>query len=104
MALIDSPPNTPAATAIANRGVPGNAFDTSSTRAILCYPQETFYDIGLVPTGVTLNGTSAVQLVANQTAVGPYSPWVAGAIALRDLNQWLLVVALKHSDERNPRA
>jgi phage tail sheath protein FI len=87
MALIDSPPNTSAATAIANRGLPGNAFDTSSTRAILCYPQETFYDDGLVPTGVTLNGTSPIQLVANQTAVGPYSPWVAGAIALKDLNQ-----------------
>jgi phage tail sheath protein FI len=87
MALIDSPPNTPAATAIANRGVAGNAFDTSSTRAILCYPQETYFDIGLVPTGVTLNGTSPVRSIANQTAVGPYSPWVAGAIALKDLNQ-----------------
>jgi len=87
MALIDSPPNTSAATAIANRGLPGNAFDTSSTRAILCYPQETFYDDGLVPTGVTLNGASPIQLVANQPAVGPYSAWVAGAIALKDLNQ-----------------
>jgi len=85
MALIDSPANTPAGTAIANRGVAGNAFDTSSTRAILCYPQETFFDIGLVPTGVTLNGSSPVQLVANQTSVGPYSQWVAGAIALKDL-------------------
>lgn len=87
MALIDSPPNTPAATAIANRGVAGNAFDTSSTRAILCYPQETYFDIGLVPTGVTLNGTSPVQLVANQTAIGPYSQWVAGAIASKDLQK-----------------
>src|SRR3984957_14899069 len=86
MALIDSPPNTPPATAISNRGLAGNAFDTSSTRAILCYPQETFFDIGLVPPGVTLNGTSAVPSVANQTTIGPYSPWVAGAIALKDLN------------------
>ena len=87
MALIDSPPNTPAATAIANRGVAGNAFDTSSTRAILCYPQETYFDIGLVPTGVTLNGTNPVTIVANQTATGPYSQWVAGAIAAKDLQK-----------------
>ena len=85
MALIDSPPSTTPATAIANRGVAGNAFDTSSTRAILCYPQETFYDTGLVPTGVTLNGTTPVQEVANQNATGPYSQWVAGAIAYQDL-------------------
>jgi uncharacterized protein len=86
MALIDSPANTPPATAIANRGVAGNAFDTSSTRAILCYPQETFFDTGLVPTGVTVNGTSPLQLVANSVATGPYSQWVAGAIASKDLS------------------
>jgi len=85
MALIDSPPSTPPATAIANRGAAGNAFDTSSTRAILCYPQESFYDTGLVPTGVTLNGTVPITLAANQTAVGPYSQWVAGAMAYQDL-------------------
>ncbi len=85
IALIDSPPSMTPATAIANRGVPGNAFDTSSSRAILCYPQETFYDTGLVPTGVTLNGTVPVPVVANQNAVGPYSQWVAGAMAYQDL-------------------
>jgi uncharacterized protein len=85
MALVDSPPSTTPATAIANRGLAGNAFDTSSTRAILCYPQETFYDIGLVPTGVTLNGTLPVTIAANENAVGPYSQWVAGAIAYQDL-------------------
>ena len=85
MALIDAPAGTIAATAIANRGVAGNAFDTSSTRAILCYPQETFYDAGLVPTGVTLNGAVASPTTANQNAVGPFSQWVAGAIAAKDL-------------------
>ncbi|MGA2408849.1 MAG: phage tail sheath subtilisin-like domain-containing protein [Candidatus Binataceae bacterium] len=85
MALIDSPPSTTPATAITNRGVAGNAFDTSSTRVILCYPQETFYDTGLVPTGVTLNGTAPVTTAANQNSVGPYSQWVAGAIAYQDL-------------------
>ncbi len=54
MALVDSAPSTPVATALANRGVAGNAFDTSSSRVILCYPQQQFSDSGLVPTGVTL--------------------------------------------------
>ncbi len=43
------------ATAIANRGVAGTVFDTSSDRAVLCYPQEQFFDLGLMPAGVTLN-------------------------------------------------
>jgi uncharacterized protein len=85
VALIDSPPSTSPATAIANRGVADNAFDTSSTRAILCYPQETFYDTGLVPTGITLNGALPVPNSANVNSVGPYSQWVAGAIAAQDL-------------------
>ncbi len=33
VALIDSPPSTPVASAISNRGVTGNAFNTSSKRA-----------------------------------------------------------------------
>jgi uncharacterized protein len=86
MALIDAPAGTVPASAIANRGVAGNAFDTSSTRAILCYPQETFYDTGLVPTGVTLNGAVPSPTSAAQNAVAPYSQWVAGAIAAQDLN------------------
>jgi uncharacterized protein len=85
IALIDSPPSTAPAAAIANRGVAGNAFDTSSTRAILCYPQEAFFDTGLVPTGVTLNGALPVPTNANVNSVGPYSQWVAGAIAAQDL-------------------
>ncbi len=84
--LVDAPPSTPVATAIANRGVAGNAFDTSSKRTVLCYPQETFYDTGIVPTGVTLNSAGApVPTQFNANAVGPYSQWVAGAIAARDL-------------------
>jgi uncharacterized protein len=88
MALVDSPPATSAAAAIANRGVAGNAFATSSNRTILCYPQETFYDTGIVPTGVTLNSSGmplTTQFDAN--SVGPYSQWVAGAIAAKDLAQ-----------------
>jgi phage tail sheath protein FI len=88
MALVDSPPATSAVTAISNRGVGGNAFGTSSNRTILCYPQETFYDTGIVSTGVTLNA-SGTPLPAqfNANAVGPYSQWVAGAIAAKDLAQ-----------------
>jgi len=86
VALIDSPPSTPVASAISNRGTTGNAFNTSSKRAILCYPQESFYDTGTVPTGVTLSTTGApVTLQSNALAVGPYSSWVAGSIAAQDL-------------------
>ncbi|HVA80970.1 MAG TPA: phage tail sheath subtilisin-like domain-containing protein [Candidatus Binataceae bacterium] len=86
MALVDSAPSTPVASAISNRGAAGNAFDTSSTRVILCYPQEQFYDAGLVPTAVTLStvGTPVTTPFAG-TSVGPYSQWVAGAIAAKDL-------------------
>ena len=88
MALVDSPPSTAAAAAIANRGVVGNAFATSSNRTILCYPQETFYDTGIVPTGVTLS-ISGTPLTTqfNANSVAPYSQWVAGAIAAKDLAQ-----------------
>jgi phage tail sheath protein FI len=85
VALIDSQPSTTPAAAIANRGAAGSAFNSSSTRAVLCYPQERYFDTGLVPTGVTLNGASPVPSQANQTSVGPYSQWVAGAIASKDL-------------------
>ncbi len=86
VALVDSPPSTPVASAISNRGATGNAFNTSSNRAILCYPQETFYDTGIIPTGVTLSTTGApVTSLFNALAVGPYSSWVAGSIAAQDL-------------------
>ena len=86
MALVDSAPSTSVATAILNRGLAGAAFDTYSTRVILCYPQEQFSDAGLVPTGVTLT-SAGIPLTSpyNGTSVGPYSQWVAGAIAAKDL-------------------
>ena len=86
VALVDSPPATPVASAISNRSAVGNAFNTSSKRAILCYPQETFYDTGIIPTGVALSTTGLpVTSQLNALAVGPYSSWVAGAIAAQDL-------------------
>ncbi|SRR5579875_1496072 len=78
MALIDSAPGTASATAIANRGTAGAAFDTSSNRAILCYPQQIFVDNGIDPTtGAPVNANS----------VAPYSQYVAGAMAAKDLAQ-----------------
>ncbi len=86
MALIDSPPATSVAGAIANRAVTGNAFGSSSKRAMLCFPQESFFDTGIVPTGVTLNSSgTAVGAQYNANATSPYSQWVAGAMAARDL-------------------
>jgi phage tail sheath protein FI len=76
MALVDSAPGTPFATAIANRGTVGAGFDTSSNRAILCYPQQVFVDQGLDPTtGAAVNANS----------VAPFSQYVAGAMAAKDL-------------------
>jgi uncharacterized protein len=88
IALIDAPPSVSPATAIANRGTAGNVFDTSSDRAVLCYPQEKFVDTGIVPTGITLNsGGAPVLAIANTVSVGPYSQWMAGAIAAKDLQR-----------------
>ncbi|HYL58620.1 MAG TPA: phage tail sheath subtilisin-like domain-containing protein [Candidatus Acidoferrales bacterium] len=88
MALIDSAPATSPAAAIANRAITSNAFGTSSKRLLLCYPQESFLDAGIVPTGVTIDGGGTpVASQYNANAVGPYSQWVAGALAARDLAQ-----------------
>jgi phage tail sheath protein FI len=86
MALVDSAPATSAAAAIANRAAAGNGFASTNKRIILCYPQESFFDTGIVPTGVALN-TSGAPLTTqfNAVAVAPYSQWVAGAMAARDL-------------------
>jgi len=87
MALVDSAPSTPVATALANRGVAGNVFDTSSSRVILCFPQQQFSDAGLVPTGVTVSAAGTpLATPFSGVSVGPYSQWVAGAIAAKDLS------------------
>ncbi len=86
MAFIDAVPNTPVATAIADRGASGNAFDSSSYRAVLCFPQEIFYDTGIVPTGNTLNNQGiVVNQLYNTNADSPYSQWVAGVTAAQDI-------------------
>lgn len=87
LALIDSAPATPVATAIANRGTAGQAFDTASNRAVLCFPWQQFTDaVGLNPTGVTVSSAgAAVTAAVNATRDSAYSQWVAGAIAAKDL-------------------
>jgi len=88
MALIDSLPQVQIATAVSNRSLSGNPFDNSSSRYVLCYPNELFTDLGLVPTGVTVSAAgTAVQQVSGAVADGPFSPWVAGAMSARDLAQ-----------------
>jgi phage tail sheath protein FI len=86
MALVDAPPATPIATATSNRGLSGNAFNTSSKRTILCYSNLKFQDLGIVPTGITFNASgAAVQNVSNTTVDGPYTPWMAGCMANKDI-------------------
>jgi phage tail sheath protein FI len=86
--FVDCPPATSPATLLSTRGTNGNSWNTSDKRAILCGPQELFTDIGILPTGITLNSSGiAVQNLANAVHAGPYSPWVAGALSARDLAQ-----------------
>ena len=86
MCFIDAAPNTSVATAIADRGASGQAFDTSSYRAVLCFPQEMFYDTGIVPSGNTLNNQGIViNTLYNANADSPYSQWVAGVTAAQDI-------------------
>ena len=88
IALVDSTPATSPTTAITNRGVVGSSFASSSSRTVLCYPQETFYDTGIVPTGVTLDPAGTPRKSQfNANAIAPYSQWVAGAMAAKDLAQ-----------------
>jgi hypothetical protein len=74
---------------LSNRGASGNSWNTSDKRAILCGPRESFMDVGIVPTGISINPitAAAVQNLANATHSGPYSSWVAGATAAKDLAQ-----------------
>jgi phage tail sheath protein FI len=89
MYFLDCPPATSPATLLSNRGASGNAWNTSDKRAILCGPQELFTDSGIIPTGVAINPSTgaAVQTLASASHAGPYSPYVAGATANRDINQ-----------------
>jgi phage tail sheath protein FI len=86
MCLIDCAPNSSPSTLIAKRGTTGDPWDTSSTRQILCGPNELYFDTGIVPTGITISSAgTAVQNLANVNISFSYSPFVAGAMAAKDL-------------------
>ncbi len=88
MALVDSSANVAPAEAIANRANASHSFGTSSKRVVLCYPQEKFFDTGIIATGVSVSSTgAAVVQRANADAVSAYSQWVAGAMAAKDLER-----------------
>jgi len=87
IAFTDAPAQTPVATAIANRGTSGNAFNQASDRLVLCYPQLLITDLGIVPTGVTVSPQGVVGYTyANATVESPKSQWDAGATAAKDLS------------------
>ncbi|MGH7865134.1 MAG: phage tail sheath family protein [Candidatus Binataceae bacterium] len=88
IALVDCGANVTPADAIAKRADSAESFGTSSKRAILCYPQERFFDVGIVATATSVSPAgAAVVAKANADAVGPYSQWVAGAVAAKDLER-----------------
>jgi uncharacterized protein len=86
--FIDCPAGTSPAAMLSNRGASGNSWNTSDKRAVLCGPRELFMDVGILPTGISINPITgaAIQNPANTTHSGSYSPWVAGATAAQDLN------------------
>jgi len=84
--LIDCPPLSSPAALLADRGATGNSWDTSSERQILCGPCELYFDTGIAPTGITISTSgTAVQNLVNVNVSFPYSPFVAGALAAKDL-------------------
>src|SRR5207253_119973 len=85
----DCPAASSPATLLSNRGGSGNSFNTSDRRAILCGPQELFLDSGISSTGTSINPANggAIQNLAQTTHAGPFSPYVAGATAAKDLAQ-----------------
>ncbi len=89
MYLIDCPPATIPTTLLSNRSASGNSFNTSDKRAILCGPQELFLDSGIVPTQIAIDPSNgkAIQSLAQTTHAAPFSPYVAGATANKDINQ-----------------
>jgi len=86
IAFTDAPPQTLVATAIANRGAAGNAFNQASDRLVLCAPYQLVTDTGIVPTGVTISAQGVIVLeYANAPMEFPPSTLNAGATAAKDL-------------------
>jgi phage tail sheath protein FI len=86
IAFTDAPQQTSVATAVANRGVQGNAFNQASDRLVLCFPYQLKTAIALLPTGVTISPQGVIGYTyATGTVESPYSQWVAGATSAKDL-------------------
>lgn len=85
-ALIDAPPQTSVNQAVTNRGVGGNAFNLASDRLGLCFPYQLKQGAAIIPTGVTISPQGVISYTyVSGTVESPYSQWVAGAMAAKDL-------------------
>lgn len=79
IAIIDSPATITVTTALANRANSASGFSVASYRAALAFPNLQFFDIGILPTGNTINQSGTVlNTLANVQVDGPYSAWMAG--------------------------
>jgi uncharacterized protein len=86
IAFVDSPPQTSVSVAIANRGNAGNAFNLASDRLVLCFPQQFKQASSILPTGVMISAQGVITYTyASGTVESPYSQWVVGATAAKDL-------------------
>ena len=69
--MVDAPAGTTFQQALAGRGSSGSInFDTSSPRCVLCYPHVKVYDEA-----------------TDSTTLQPYSPFLAGVLAAKDLDK-----------------
>ena len=86
ISFTDAPPNTTVATAIANRGAAGNAFNQASDRLALTFPWQLKTPTSISPTGVVVSAQGTIGYTTlTGTVDTPYSTWVAGATAANDL-------------------
>jgi hypothetical protein len=87
ISFTDAPPNTTVATAIANRGAAGNAFNQASDRLALTFPWQLKTPTSISPTGVVVSAQGTIGYTTlTGTVDTPYSTWVAGATAASDIS------------------
>jgi len=65
---------------------------------------ETYFDTGLVPTGVTLNGTSPVPLIANQMRLDLFTVGGRIEVASKDLQKGYWWSPSNYTSKWNPGA
>jgi phage tail sheath protein FI len=80
IALADSSSSVTVSTALSNRSNATTSFGLASGRLGLTYPNLFFEDVGIIPTGNSLNSSGTVINTTVTTLVdGPMSAWAAGA-------------------------